>query len=195
MNVFWLDDDLHAAAQAHPTRYTKIILESGQCLCSALHNNGLGNVSPYGPGYNHHPISRWAGESADNWFWLVEYMSALHNHYYGYTYADILDMGDDAAWDLWEDREVHKTIVQIATAHVDTIVDEALPHLGRTARPKCVLDFCVEDSVVETYRKYIVCVKSHLDWFEWSAEKPSWYDDIVDRYPHAYRYGKSVART
>lgn len=102
---------------------------------------------------------------------------------------------DDAAWERWEDGEVHKTIVQIATAHVDTIVDKTLPYMGRTARPKYVLDFCVEHSVVETCRKYIVCVKSHLDWFEWSAETPSWYDDIVDRYPHAYRYGKSVVRT
>ncbi len=190
MNVMWIDEDLDVAAQNHPTKYTKLILEAGQCLCSALHNSGVGELSPYGPGYNHHPISRWAGDSKQNWFYLQEYMSALHNHYYGYTYDEIASMDEEDAWSLWEDGEVHKTVVQIATANVDKVVDIMFPDIGITARPKCVVDFCKEESVTETYRKYFTCLKQHYDWFEWSDGEPEWLSEYEEKYATEYEYGK-----
>lgn len=184
----WTDPNLRRAARNHPTKYTKLILEAGQCLCSALHINGLGEQSPYGKGYINHPISRWCAESADNWFLALDYMSALHEHFYGWQYDEVRSLESDEAWSMVE--QFHKTVVQIATSGVDKLVEEVFPSLGTTPRPKCVLDFCKEDSVVETYRKYITCVKSHYDWFEWSDGEPEWYDTIKWRYPDAYRKGQ-----
>jgi len=101
MNVMWVDPDLDEAASNHPTKYTKLILEAGQCLCSALHNRGLGEQSPYGKSYNHHPISRWAGDTKQNWFYLRDYMSALHDHYYGWTYDEVQSLDNDVAWEMY----------------------------------------------------------------------------------------------
>lgn len=188
MNAFWLDDDLHEAAKYHATRYTKIILESGQCLCSALHNNGLSDVSPYGKGYNHHPISRWAGESSANWFHLRDYMDALTQHYYNVSYDELRSM--ESAVKYWEDNDVHKTPCSIADANVEPLVRERFPSREQSEPPICVLDFCDTGDLVESYRKYIVCLKSHYSWFEWSDGKPDWYDDVKYRYPRDYRRGQ-----
>lgn len=195
MNIMWLDQDLDEAAKAHPTAYTKLILEAGQCLCSALHNNGLGEQSPYGKSYNHHPISRWASESKQNWFQLLDYLSALHDHYYGYTYEELKAIPNDTLWQLWKDGDslFHKTAVQIATAGVDKLVEETFPDVGLTARPKCVVDWCKEDEVVETYRKYIACLKQHYDWFEWSDGEPEWVEEYEKKYATEYRKGQFAA--
>lgn len=195
MNIFWLDEDLDKAAEAHPTSYTKLILEAGQCLCSALHINGFGEQSPYGKGYINHPISRWASESKQNWLQLLDYMSALHDHYYDYTYDELKTIPDDTCWKLWEqgDSLFHKTVVQIATSGVEKLVELTFPDVGSTARPKCVADFCKEPGVVETYRKYIVCCKYHYDWFEWSAGEPAWFQEYKEKYAKEYRQGQFKA--
>lgn len=192
MNVMWLDEDLDKAASNHPTRYTKLILEAGQCLCSALHINGLGEQSPYGKGYINHPISRWASESKQNWSQLLDYLSALHNHYYGYTFEELDAIPNDTLWQLWEDGDglFHKTAVSIATSGAKKLVDEVFPDVGLTARPKCVVDWCKEPGVVETYRKYITCLKQHYDWFEWSDGEPEWLTEYEDKYAKEYRQGQ-----
>lgn len=186
----WLSNDLDKAAQAHPTKYTKLILEAAQCLCSALHNNGLGEVSPYGKSYNHHPISQWAGDSKQNWFQLREYMSALHDHYYGWTYSEVQDLSEEHAYQLSDEGLLHKSVVQISQAGVDKLVDIAFPDLCKTARPKCVLDSCKERKVTESYRKYFVCEKYHHDWFEWSADEPEWFHKYKEKYAKEYRQGQ-----
>lgn len=120
-------------------------------------------------------------------------MSALHDHYYGYTYDEIRSLESDEAWELYDDGEVHKTVVQIATARVEKCVEIAFPDVGNTARPKCVVEFCKEPSVVETYRKYITCVKQHYDWFEWSDGEPEWLEEYEQRYATEYRRGQFLA--
>lgn len=187
----WLSDDLEQAASNHPTRYTKLILEAGQCLCSALHINGLGEQSPYGKGYINHPISRWAAESQQNWFQLLDYMSALHEHYYGWSYEEIRQLPNDTAWKLYNDENLfHKTCVSIGTSGGEKLVEIVFPDIGRTPRPKCVADWCKEESVTETYRKYFACCKQHYDWFEWSDGEPEWLDEYEQTYWSDYRKGQ-----
>jgi hypothetical protein len=186
----WLDSDLDRAASNHPTKYTKLILESAQCLCSALHINGLGDVSPYGKGYINHPISRWCSHSRENWMQALDYMSALHDHYYGWTYDEVRSLDDDVAWDLYDGGHFHKSVVQIATSGVEHLVETVFPSLGKTARPKCVIDSCEEATVVETYRKYFACIKSQYSWFEWSDGEPEWLDRYREKYRKVYRKGQ-----
>jgi len=190
MNLMWVDSDLDRAASNHPTRYTKLILEAGQCLCSALHINALGQQSPYGKGYINHPISRWCADSQGNWFQALDYMSALHDHFYGWTFNEVKSLDNDVAWDMYEDGQFHKTVVQLATSGVERLVEEVFPDLCKTARPKCVVDWCKEATVVESYRKYFACLKQHYDWFEWSDGEPDWLDRYEQKYATEYRKGQ-----
>ena len=189
MNLMWCDSDLDRAASNHPTKYTKLILEAAQCLCSALHINGLAEQSPYGKGYINHPISRWCADSRQNWQQALDYMSALHEHFYGWTYNEVRSLDNSVAWDMYDSGNFHKSVVSIATSGVEQLVDVVFPDIGLTARPKCVLDFCKEPSVTETYRKYFACVKSQYDWFEWSDGEPEWLDDYRKKYRTEYRKG------
>lgn len=190
MNLMWIDSDLDTAASNHPTRYTKLILEAAQCLCSGLHLNGLGEQSPYGKGYINHPISRWTSESKQNWFQALDYMSALHNHFYGWTYDEVRSLDNDVAWDLYESGHFHKSVVQLATSGVERLVEEVFPDLGKTARPKCVDSEYEEATVVESYRKYFACYKQHFDWFEWSDGEPEWLARYEEKYAKEYRQGQ-----
>jgi len=190
MNIMWTDENLDEAASNHPTKYTKLILEAGQCLCSALHINGLGEQSPYGKGYINHPISRWCAESQQNWFQALDYMSALHDHFYGWTFNEVKSLDEDVAWDMYEDGQFHKTVVQLATSGVEKLVEVVFPDIRKTARPKCVLDSCKEATVVESYRKYFACYKQHYDWFEWSDGEPEWLQRYENKYAEQYRKGQ-----
>jgi hypothetical protein len=123
----------------------------------------------------------------------LDYMSALHEHYYGWTYNEVKSLDNDVAWDMYEDGQFHKTVVQIATSGVEKLVEVVFPDLGQTPRPKCVVDFCKEDGVVETYRKYFACLKQHYDWFEWSDGEPEWLQEYEQKYRTDYRKGQFLA--
>jgi hypothetical protein len=117
-------------------------------------------------------------------------MSALHDHYYGWTYEQVQDLSEEHAYQLSDEGLLHKTVVQISQAGVDKLVDTIFPDICKTARPKCILDFCKEREVTESYRKYFVCCKSHYDWFEWSAGEPEWFQEYKEKYAEEYRQGQ-----
>lgn len=80
MNIFVLDLDIPRCAQYHCDRHvSKMILESVQILCTALHLKGLD--TPYRPTHAKHPCVHWAGESYDNFTWLAQLARALNGEY------------------------------------------------------------------------------------------------------------------
>lgn len=85
MNIFVLDQDITRCAQSHCDRHvTKMILESVQMLCTALHTKGF--ETPYKPTHRNHPCVHWVAESFANFTWLAELAEAL-NHEYRFRYA------------------------------------------------------------------------------------------------------------
>ena len=79
-NIFILDTDVGANARSHCDKHVvKMILESAQMLCTIA--NELGVDSPYKSTHKHHPSTKWAAASKDNYKWLYELMLALNEEF------------------------------------------------------------------------------------------------------------------
>ena len=79
MNIFYVDGDPSAAAQALCDQHSnKMILESTQLLASA-HHVTLGTVPEVFPPLTHryHPCSRWTRASIEHYRWLSRHAIAL----------------------------------------------------------------------------------------------------------------------
>ena len=80
MNIFLLDTDIEQCAKYHCDQHIgKMILESAQLLCTALNQKGFS--TPYRSTHVKHPCMLWAGESFDNFQWLVRLSYALNDEY------------------------------------------------------------------------------------------------------------------
>jgi hypothetical protein len=85
MNIFVLDLDIEQCARYHCDQHvSKMILESVQMMCTALHKKGLS--APYRPTHANHPCVKWVEESHENFLWLGKLARAL-NIEYRYRYA------------------------------------------------------------------------------------------------------------
>lgn len=87
MNIFILDSEVGANARAHCDKHVvKMILESAQMLCTVA--NELGAASPYKSTHKHHPSTKWAATSRQNYAWLYDLMLALNEEFmyrFGHT--------------------------------------------------------------------------------------------------------------
>ena len=80
MNIFVLDKNIERCAEYHCDRHVvKMILESAQILCTALHKNGMD--VPYKPTHPHHPSILWTEKSYANFKWLSSLALALNEEY------------------------------------------------------------------------------------------------------------------
>ena len=80
MNIFFLDRDPELAARLHSDQHVvKMVLETAQILCAALHRHGL--PAPYKPTHPHHPSVLWAGDSLEHWQWARRLGLALGAEY------------------------------------------------------------------------------------------------------------------
>lgn len=80
MNIFVLDENIELCAQYHCDRHVvKMILESAQILCTALHKKGFD--VPYKPTHPNHPCILWAEKSFANVKWLSTLALALNEEY------------------------------------------------------------------------------------------------------------------
>lgn len=80
MNIFVLDLNIEKCARYHCDRHVvKMILESAQIACTALHQRGF--RTPYRPTHARHPCVLWAGESYTNLRWLLRLGKALNGEY------------------------------------------------------------------------------------------------------------------
>ena len=80
MNIFVLDrDPAIAASMACDKHVVKMILETAQMLCTAARE--AGHYAPYRSTHKKHPCTIWAGESKENWDWLVSHGLALCAEY------------------------------------------------------------------------------------------------------------------
>lgn len=72
MNIFVLSTDPRQAARDQCNKHVvKMILESAQLLCTALHINGIDKSHlPYKPTHVKHPSTLWTATSDDNMAWL-----------------------------------------------------------------------------------------------------------------------------
>ena len=92
MNIFVLDRTPWKAAQMMCDKHIpKLIVESAQMMASALIRHGAtpdmmpfrkDGKSRYKGGYHHHPCTRWAGDTRNNFLWLACHAEALLSEYF-----------------------------------------------------------------------------------------------------------------
>ena len=79
-----LDTDITQCAQYHCDQHvSKMILESAQIMCTALHKHGF--ETPYKPTHMKHPCVLWVEKSHSNFIWLKNLAFAL-NREFNYRY-------------------------------------------------------------------------------------------------------------
>lgn len=76
MNIFVLDENPVIAAQMLCDRHvSKMILETAQMLSAVA--DRYGHPTIYKPSHVNHPCTLWAGDSRDNWLWLITHGLAM----------------------------------------------------------------------------------------------------------------------
>lgn len=154
MNIFVLDTSPKLAAEYHCDKHVvKMILESAQLLCSALHLNGV--EAPYRLTHKNHPCAIWTRESRENYEWLLDLTYRLceeYTHRYG---------------------KVHKTL----SSGVVAFCNEQRKVVGAgefTPFALAMPDEYRGECPVKAYRAYYIGEKQHIA--KWSnREKPQWY--------------------
>lgn len=89
MNIFVVDrDPIIAARQLCDKHVVKMTLETTQLLCTVSWKFDV--PAPYKQTHKNHPCTLWAGETVDNWKWLVDHGLELSEEYsrrYGKVHA------------------------------------------------------------------------------------------------------------
>lgn len=145
MNIFILDNDVTANAQAHCDKHVvKMILESAQMLCTIA--NEAGCESPYKSTHKHHPSTKWAASSKSNYLWLYNLMGALNKefmHRFNHT-------------------KNHLSVDKFAAGVKLDAVLASLPDVGLTPFAQAMPDEYKNVNAVKAYRNYYVNAKSDL---------------------------------
>lgn len=154
MNIFISDvDPVIAAQNLDDKRVVKMILESAQMLCTALHVNGASQLAKYKKTHENHPSNVWARTSDSNYQWLLDHFKALCDEYefrYSKTHA---------SFDLYSDLIAGKSHIPAGPL---------TPFANCAARSDMCIDFKSETDVPTAYQKYLVA--------RWNTDKskPKW---------------------
>ena len=82
MNIFRVDEDPVKSAQMLCDKHiVKMPLETAQMLCSVFYRYDFGHIVMYKEAYKNHPCTRWAGDSKENYRWLVKHGLELCREY------------------------------------------------------------------------------------------------------------------
>jgi len=81
VNIFVTSNNpVEAASNLDDKRVVKMVLECAQMLSTAMHEMGAPDP-PYRRAYVNHPCTIWTRQTRENYYWLLEHMSALSTEY------------------------------------------------------------------------------------------------------------------
>lgn len=104
MNIFRTSDDPDASAAAlDDARVVKMTLETAQILSTVLRKAGVNDPLFYKPTHPNHPCTLWAGETRDNFGWLLchgLYLVDEYRYRFGRRHASavVMDAATLADW-------------------------------------------------------------------------------------------------
>ena len=171
MNIFVLDTDPRMAAKYHcDIHVAKMILETTQILCTVRHMAGNPVPDGYKPTHQHHPCTKWAEESVDNYIWLWNLLFWLHVEY------------------EWRYQRVHKSsrlLVPLHTSGLGLAFPVTLNSVGDFVFPDYKTPFvfagpdsCIRPTIVESYRAFYrlkqTTMKVPMCWT--NRPRPEWMD-------------------
>lgn len=156
MNIFAVDNDPRIAAQSLCNKHIcKMIIESAQLLCTALHVRGLDkSLLPYRPTHANHPSTIWTVASEHNIEWLWQHAAEL-----GVEYT----------------RRYHKIH---KTDHVLHSIKPLLPKgdwRQYTPFAQAMPEQWKNDDAVTAYRCYYIAEKSRFAKWAPRATPPAWW--------------------
>lgn len=152
MNIFTVETCPVRSAQALCDKHVvKMPVETAQMLSTAVVRHG--GTSTYRPTHSRHPCTVWAGDSRQNFRWLVVHGMALC-HEYTARYG-----------------KVHKSQAVIQACNDQAQLLPLSP--GFVDQPICMPDEYRRDSVVESYREFYRGAKSHFA--TWKRNRPEWF--------------------
>ena len=161
MNIFFLDEEPHLAAQYQCDKHVvKMILESAQLLCTAHHEHPYYDFPEnfYKKTHVNHPCSKWARTTNCNYDWLVNHALELcleYTHRYGKKHKS----QDVIEWCFWHYPNIEEGIL--------TEPAQAMPD-----------EYKVPGDAVTAYRRYYIedkmknikCVWTKRSQPKWSFE-------------------------
>jgi len=172
MNIFVLDNCPRESAKQHCDKHVvKMHVEGIQMLVSVLqryeidHEVTTKRGTIHKGGYANHPCTRWAGDSYDNFIWLVEYTRALvaeHTFRYGTLPAS--------------GEQVEK-VASYATELYHRMADDGCAESGLTPFALAMPDEYRSDDAVESYRDYYIAEKHAICEWNKTRTAPSWFTD------------------
>tara|TARA_R110000851_G_scaffold110632_2_gene233477 strand:+ start:298 stop:912 length:615 start_codon:yes stop_codon:yes gene_type:complete len=202
MNIFVLDENpVKAAFLVDDIRLPKMCLETCQMLATALHKLGVPDRhlphtlkgTPYRPTHMNHPCTIWAGQSRQNFEWLVRHGIALCREFtrrFGKMHAchtqitlcqhtmDVLDMtgrkgvtNHQTPFALCMPDEYRPAYIHVASSPFDVLTDEG----GNK------ITHATGDLAVAAYREYYQSkqLTSKVEYKR--TEKPEWFKIIATK--------------
>lgn len=159
MNIFYVEKNPRLAAMSlHDKHVVKMTLETAQILSTIIHRAYPDTVGFYKPTHKSHPSVKWAGDTIDNFRWLVRHGLALADEY------------------TFRFGKVHKSReVILKAAHLI----EAPAHLQITQPPQCMPDqYKVPGNSIAAYRAYYLAEK--IQQSRWTKRPaPAWINLVA----------------
>lgn len=161
MNIFHLDKNPELCAKYHCDKHVvKMILETGQMLCTAYQRHYGLKDDLYKPAYPHHPMTIWVGDSGANFSFTMKLFDALLDEY-THRY-----------------NKVHKT------SRINLLLNNKYikwHNMGGkfTTPPLCMPDEYKLDDYVQSYKNYYIGEKMYFAKYNYS-ETPYWLKEVID---------------
>lgn len=153
MNIFYIQETpREIATSLHDKHVVKMLLETGQMLCTALHLSAVFNT-PYRPTHHSHPMVRWVASGRPQFRFTCKLGFALSNEY-THRYG-----------------KVHAT-----ASVIDWCADQLsfVPNGEWRDPPQCVPDEFFRETALEAYRDYYLAEKVGFDSKWTNREVPAW---------------------
>ena len=160
MNIFHLDKDPVTCAKYHCDKHVvKMILETGQMLCTAYQRHYGLKDDLYKPAYPHHPMTKWVGDSGGNFFFTMKLFNCLLDEY------------------KKRYNKTHKT-----SKIIILLTDKYLKWHSMTGEfttpPLCMPDEYKSDNYIKSYKNYYIGEKMHFAKYNYS-KKPKWLKEVI----------------
>ena len=168
MNIFVLDECPIRSAQMQCDKHVvKMPLETAQMLCSVFHRHGQGHLVPYKEVHKNHPCTLWAGDSADNFSWLLQHGMELC---FEYTRRyNKIHKSQQVIMDL---RETDWGTLQYKPMEM-TPHPQAMPDVYKSTKLR------IHNNTVRAYRQYYVNDKKDIAKWERGRPMPDWYTNKI----------------
>lgn len=157
MNIFHTDRcPVRAAKNLCDKHVPKMVLETVQMLCATHHMIGYAPPPLYAPTHKNHPMTKWVGQTLENYLWTLEHAFALGSEY------------------EFRFNKMHASMAVLPWLPSAL----RLPKEPFTAPPQCMPDEYKDVDYVVAYRNYYIGDKVRFAKWGKGRTAPEWWNVI-----------------